>query len=119
MNDPEKDVRVISTPDVTGSSFQEQDRFNLDFDEVAGTFSTSSVASNRQLNETVGGMNLLTQGANQISEFQLRVFTETWTEPCLRQVVALETPLRDGPADPVDRGAQVEALRANGHANAP
>ena len=90
MNDPEKDVRVISTPDVTGSSFQEQDRLNLDFDEVAGTFSTSSVASNRQLNETVGGLNLLTQGSNQLSEFQLRVFTETWTEPTLRQVVALE-----------------------------
>ena len=90
MNDPDKDVRVIETSDVTGSSFQEQDRLNLDFDEVAGTFSNSSVASNRQLNETVGGMNLLTQGANQLSEFQLRVFTETWTEPALRQLVALE-----------------------------
>lgn len=90
MNDPEKDVEVVSTPDVTGSSFQEQDRLNLDFDEVAGTFSNSSVMSNRKLNETVGGMNLLTQGANQLSEYQLRIFTETWTEKVLRQIVALE-----------------------------
>ncbi|MGH2488225.1 MAG: portal protein, partial [Candidatus Limnocylindria bacterium] len=75
MNDPREDVHVVSTPDVTGSSFQEQDRLNLDFDEVAGTFSNSSVASNRNLNETVGGLNLLTSGANQMSEYQLRTFT--------------------------------------------
>ena len=90
MNDPDKDVRVVDTNDVTGSSFQEQDRLNLDFDEVAGTFSNSSIASNRQLNETVGGLNLLTQGQNQMGEYQLRVFTETWTEPTLRQLVALK-----------------------------
>lgn len=90
MNDPDADVKVQSTPDVTSSAFQEQDRPNLDFDEVAGTFSNSSVMSNRKLNETVGGMNILTQGANQLSEYQLRIFTETWTEKVLRQVVALE-----------------------------
>lgn len=98
MNDPEKDVQVISTPDVTSSSFQEQDRLNLDFDEVAGTFSNSSVMTNRKLNETVGGLNLLTQGSNQLAEYQLRVFTETWTEPVLRQVVALE---REYETDPL------------------
>lgn len=98
MNDPKADVKVQDTPDVTGSSFQEQDRLNLDFDEVAGTFSNSSVMANRKLNETVGGMNLLTQGANQLSEYQLRIFTETWTEPVLRQVVALE---REYETDPL------------------
>jgi uncharacterized small protein (DUF1192 family) len=98
MNDPDKDVRVVDTNDVTGSSFQEQDRLNLDFDEVAGTFSNSSIASNRQLNETVGGLNLLTQGQNQMGEYQLRVFTETWTEPVLRQMVGLE---REYETDPL------------------
>jgi hypothetical protein len=90
MNDPEKDVIVHSTPDVTGSSFQEQDRLNLDFDDLSGTFSGSSVQANRKLNETVGGMNMLSQSSNQIAEYQLKTFNETWAEPVLRQIAKLE-----------------------------
>jgi hypothetical protein len=89
MNDPETDVVVHSTPDVTSSSFQEQDRLNLDFDDLSGTFSGSSVQANRNMNETVGGMNLMSQGANQLAEYQLRTFTETWVEPVLRQLIKL------------------------------
>lgn len=90
MNDPDADVKVVDFNDVTGSAYQEQDRLNLDFDDVAGTFSGSSVASNRKLNETVGGMNILTSGANQVDEYQLRTFAETWVEPVLRQLMLLE-----------------------------
>lgn len=90
MEDPEKDVKVVSTPDVTASGYQEQDRLNIDFDEVAGTFSQSSVQANRNLNETVGGMNILTTNANQVAAYKLRTFVETWVEPVLRQVVDLE-----------------------------
>lgn len=90
MEDPQDDVRVVETPDVTGSSFQEQDRLNLDFDEVAGNFSQSSVQANRSLNETVGGMNLLATNSNQVSAYKLRTFVETWVEPVLRQVIELE-----------------------------
>lgn len=90
MNDPERDVQVQETPDVTGSSYQEQDRLNLDFDDVAGAFSPSSIQSNRKLNETVGGMQLLNANTNQVSAYQLRTFVETWVEPVLRQLVWLE-----------------------------
>lgn len=90
MNDPDADVKELNWPDVTGSSFQEQDRLNLDFDDLAGTFSQSTVQANRSLNETVGGMTLISDGANQVSEYQLRMFSETWVEPVLRQLVALE-----------------------------
>lgn len=90
MTDPETDVVVQSTPDVTSSAFQEQDRLNLDFDDLAGTFSGSSVQANRKLNETVGGMNLMSQGANQLGEYQLRTFVETWVEPVIKQLVKLE-----------------------------
>jgi molybdopterin converting factor small subunit len=38
----------------------------------------------------VGGMTLISDGANQVSEYQLRMFSETWVEPVLRQLVALE-----------------------------
>lgn len=90
MDDPEGDVRVVDTPDVTSSSFGEQDRQNLDFDDVAGDFSQSSVQSNRQLNETVGGLNLISTNANQVDNYRLRTFVETWCEPVLRKVVELE-----------------------------
>lgn len=90
MTDPTEDVKVVETNDVTGSSYQEQDRLNLDYDDVAGVFSGASVQSNRKLNETVGGMNILTSNANQVSSYQLKTFVETWVEPVLRQVMLLE-----------------------------
>lgn len=92
MTDPTEggDVRIVSTPDVTGSAYQEQDRLNLDFDDIGGIFSQSSVQSNRNLNETVGGMNKLDANANVVNDYQMRLFTETWVEPVLRQLIKLE-----------------------------
>lgn len=90
LNDPEKDVKVQETQDVTSSAYQEQDRLNLDFDDVSGSFSQSSINSNRKLNETVGGLQLLSNTTNQISSYQLRTFVETWVEPTLQQLVLLE-----------------------------
>jgi len=88
-NDPNTDVVPLEYNDVTGSAYEEQDRLNVDFDELAGTFSSSSVASNRKLNETVGGMNLLTDDANEVREYEVRIFAETWVEPVMRQLVRL------------------------------
>lgn len=90
MNDPETDVKVVETSDVTASAYAEQDRLNLDFDDLMGSFSQASVQSNRRLNETVGGMQMLTKDASQITGYQLRTFAETWMEPVLRQLVLLE-----------------------------
>lgn len=90
VSDINADVKEMRPSDVTGSSYQEQDRTNLDIDELLGTFSQGSVQSNRQLNETVGGLNLLSNSANTMAEYQLRVFTETWVEPVLRQLVKME-----------------------------
>jgi hypothetical protein len=89
-NNPEQDVREMEWNDVTASSYQEQDRLNVDFDELTGNFSSSSVMTNRKLNETVGGMNLLTGSANQLTEYLIRTLVETWVEPVLRQLVKLE-----------------------------
>lgn len=83
------DVDVIETRDVTQSSFMEQDRINADFDDIAGNFSQGTVSTNRRMNETVGGMQMLSGAANQISELDLRVFTETWTEPTITQILSL------------------------------
>lgn len=83
------DVRTDQTGDVTGSSFAEQDRLNVEMDDLGGAFSGASVASNRKLNETVGGMNLLSASSTQVGEYQLRTFVETWVEPVIQQVVEL------------------------------
>jgi len=40
VNDIEKDVFPMEFQDVTGSSYAEQDRINVDFDEITGGFST-------------------------------------------------------------------------------
>lgn len=90
MNDPETDVKVLDTQDVTSSASMEQDRLNADFDDLSGSFSSSSVDTNRRLSETATGMNILTTNANQVSGYQLRTFVETWVEPVLRQLQLLE-----------------------------
>jgi len=90
MQDIEGDVKVVDTPDVTSSSYQEQDRLNMDFDEISGNMSQSSVQANRRLNETVGGMEILAGDANKVQAYDLKTFIETWVEPVLRQLVLLE-----------------------------
>ena len=90
MDDPDQDVRIVETRDVTGSAYQEQDRINMDFDELQGNFSASTVGGARNLNETVGGMTLLAGNTNMITEFVLRTFAETWVEPVLKQLLKLE-----------------------------
>ena len=91
VSDIEGDVKEMETRDVTGGSFQEQDRINADFDDLAGVQSAQgTIASNRRMNETVGGMQLMAGAANNIGELDLRVITETWTERVLRQLINME-----------------------------
>ena len=90
MDDPDRDVRVIETRDVTSSAYAEQDRINMDFDELQGNFSASTVAGARNLNETVGGMSMLAGNTNMITEFVVRTFGETFVEPVLKQFMRLE-----------------------------
>jgi hypothetical protein len=84
------DVEAFEFNDVTASSFQEQDRLSVEMDELLGNFGNSAVLSNRKMNETVGGMAMMNQGANQLTEYTLRTFTETWAEPVLAQLLELE-----------------------------
>jgi hypothetical protein len=81
------DVSFDRAPNPPALIQQYLNNLNVDFDELAGVFSNGSVQTNRQMNETVGGMNLLAASSNALTEFDLRVFVETWVEPCLRQIV--------------------------------
>lgn len=90
MNDPASDVHEVEFADVTSSSYAEQDRINLDYDELVGNFSQSSVQTNRVLNETVGGMGLIKGASNLMTQYLIQTFSESWVEPVLRQLDLLE-----------------------------
>lgn len=85
-----EDVDWDRPPDVPASAYRDADYINADLDELAGSFSTSSVQSNRQLGETVGGMRLMSGAAGSVTEFDLRVWIETWAERVMWQLLRLE-----------------------------
>ena len=90
MANPQTDIKEEDVKDVTASAYEEQDRINVDYDDLSGQFSTSGVQSNRSLNETVGGLNIMSQGANQLTEYTLKIFSETWVKPTLKQLMRME-----------------------------
>jgi len=110
MDDPDADVRIVETRDVTGSAYAEQDRINMDFDELQGNFSTSTVQGARSLNETVGGMQLLAGNSSSIAEYTLRTFSETWVEKTLKQLLRLEQYYETDPVILAVAGKQAEAF---------
>ncbi len=81
------DLEFDRSPDATASSYQQITRLDADMDDISGTFSPGSVQTNRQMNETVGGMQLMAGAANTVTEFDLRIWVETWVEPTLRMVL--------------------------------
>lgn len=84
------DVDYWQAPDLPQGAFVENNMLMADFDSLAGVFDASSVNTNRQLNETVGGMRLLANSVNPVNDFDLSVLVETWLEPALWQVMKLE-----------------------------
>lgn len=84
------DIEFDRPPEVPSSAYAEMERLNVDFDDQAGQFNSGSVQTNRSLNETVGGLNLISSAANSVQEFDLRTWVETWVEPVLGQIVKLE-----------------------------
>ncbi len=85
---PERDIKVLETRDVTSSSYKEQERLETESNDIAGVFMGSSIQNNRALNETVGGMEMLAEGSNAISELDIRTFAETWMKPQLELLMA-------------------------------
>ena len=90
MTDPDTDVKVVDFADVTPSAYAEQDRVNVDMDDLLGSFSSGTIQTNRKLGETVGGMAMLRSGTNSLTQYLIRVFSETWVEEVLRQLDKLE-----------------------------
>jgi hypothetical protein len=91
MDDPEKDVREISWPDVTQSAYEEQNRINLDIDELVGNFNPAGLmAQGAHQNSPARNMSMLNQSQAVMTEYMIRTFVETFIQPVLRQLVLLE-----------------------------
>lgn len=90
LNDPLKDIQIVSTPDVTNTSYQETNLIDQAFDSLTGTFDTQTVQSSRSLNETATGMNLMSSAASQVMELELKVLADTWFAKALKQILMLE-----------------------------
>jgi len=90
MDDPTNDVREISTPDVTQSSYEEQNRINLDMDELLGNFNPAALIANGGGQAPARNMALLNQNTGTLVEYGIRTFVETFLQPVLRLMILLE-----------------------------
>lgn len=77
-------------PPVDSASFQEQDRINLDWDDLTGAFTNSSVRSSEVSEQSATGMHLMSGEASGLTEYENRVFAETFVEPVLKLLIKLE-----------------------------
>lgn len=90
MNDPDKDVREITWPDVTQSAYAEQNNINLDMDELLGNFNPASLMVQGAGNAPARNMTMLNQSQGTLVEYLIRTYVETFVQPVLRQLVLLE-----------------------------
>lgn len=85
-----EDVEWDRPPESAVAAFTGLSRLDTDFDDLAGVFSGGSVAANRQVGETVGGMKLMSGSSGATTRFFLKLWIETWVEPVLSDLARLE-----------------------------
>lgn len=86
----QNDIAWDRPPAPGPEAFAEQDRLNLDFDEMTGSFSNSSVQASQLTQQSATGMHLMSGEASGMTEYELRLFAETTIEPTLRLLIKLE-----------------------------
>jgi hypothetical protein len=75
-------------PEPGQSSYMEQQLNTADWDGLTGSFNPGAQPGPAQQSAT--GMHLLSGEASGISEFELRIFTETFVQPILNLLIKLE-----------------------------
>lgn len=89
-NDPEKDIREVTWPDVTASAYEEQSRIDNDMGELLGNFSPAQIMADHGINAPARNMAMLGQSAGTLVEYLLKTYVETFVQPCLRQLMKME-----------------------------
>lgn len=81
-DDVDKDIKELSTPDVTQSSYLEADRLSQAFNELAGNFNPSAGLVDKQADSSRTNQ-MLNSNMSVLVEFQLKTFAETYVTPML------------------------------------
>lgn len=89
MDDPANSVKWDRATPPPSSNFEENNLLNTEIDDLVGNFNQGSVAANKQLNETVGGLSMLGDVGTQMTEYDMRTLAKTVFEPVLRQTLDL------------------------------
>ena len=77
-------------PEPGATAYQEQQLNQLDFDALTGSFTNASVQASQFSQQSATGMHLMSGEASGITEYELRLFAETFVEPVLRLLIKLE-----------------------------
>lgn len=98
------DVEPEQWSDIGGSSFYNEDRLVNDFDALGGSFDQGSVASQRNMNETVGGMRMMQQRTGKARSYMLLTITVTWWQKVMDALhrMVIEYSTEDEVIDAVD-----------------
>jgi hypothetical protein len=90
MDNPQTDVKWDRSPEAPAGAFEENNLLGTELDDLIGNFNSSSVAHNRNLNETVGGIEMIGDSANQITEYDIHTLVTTFVQKVLVQILDLE-----------------------------
>ena len=90
MNDPVNDVREITWPDVTQSSYMEVQGLDFATDELLGNFNPAAIMTAGAGNAPARNMTMLSQSNGTLVEYLIRTYVETFVQPVLRQLILLE-----------------------------
>ena len=90
VNDPEKDVKEVSWPDLPKSLYEEKNRNDQDFDQLGGNFNPMTLGQTRSPRESFRTVNAVQSPAMMMTEYMLMTLVQTFLLPVLRQLVLLE-----------------------------
>lgn len=87
---PKDGLEALDVPDVTQSSYLEQQGLDRDFDELAGNYAPQPSQVGNSPNDSHKQGQMLNTNANVLVEMALKTYTMTFVEPVLRMIVLLE-----------------------------
>jgi hypothetical protein len=85
-----EDIEIIETPDVTASSYQEEDRKRQAFDDLVGNFNPMQLHQAGAPREAQGTIRMLQGPASEMTEYMLQTYAITFVVEVIRHLVLLE-----------------------------
>lgn len=89
LEDPRSDIVWDRPPDATSSSYEEQDRINVDFDELSGDQTQSGMMAAQLQQQSATGQHLVSGMAAGMNEYELRLYNDTFVQPIIRKLIML------------------------------